>query len=242
MSEPYSRVVEELAIFFKTANVDRCHGIAHAESVAQHALAACKLETLTKDEEDAIVIASACHDADDRKFFPDSVDFDNARAVCRKVAPHLEILVIRMISRVSCSKNGNEMQLQDPWMPIPRWCDRIEALGWVGIWRCYVYSMERGRPLMAPEDRLPTCREDLAVLASPERFQIYLKSKGTCSVSFIGHFYDKVLHLRVKTGNAYLDEKLEEGYEQVVQFLLSFNPSDPYATLGPILKKFEAAS
>jgi len=240
MSEPFKFAYHELARFFRTAKVDRCHGIEHADRVAKHAVEACKLETLTEPRRLAVILAALWHDVDDRKFFPDSVDFANARQLCRQATPELEILVVRMISRVSCSKNGNQAEPQDPWLLIPRWCDRIEALGRIGIWRCYVFSMENGRPLMAPEDRLPTSREDLAVLANPERFEIYLKSKGTCSVSFIGHFYDKILHLCVKTGNAYLDKKLEEGYEEVVQFLLNFNKDDPYATLGPILKEFES--
>lgn len=227
-----------LADFLKTSKVDKCHGIDHAWKVYEHACIAIQLENLSPSERAAIVLAALLHDADDRKFFPKSVDFQNARSICRDVAPELEILVIRMISRVSCSKNGNRSD-PTPWLLIPRWCDRIEALGEMGIWRCYVYSMENQRPMMVPEDRLPTSREHLKELANPERFEIYLKSKGTCSASFIGHFYDKLLHLAVPTGNRYLDEKLAEGHEVLVQFLLKFNPAEPEETLGPIVAKFE---
>lgn len=239
MSERVRNVAALVNKFFEDAKVDRCHGFDHAAKVAQHGMQAAKCWDLDEDKTDAVIIACYAHDMDDRKFFADSVDFQNAKAMCREAVPELELLVIRMVSRVSCSKNGNTPDYESPWLLIPRWCDRIEALGEIGIWRCYVFSMENGRPLMVPGDRLPRTREELENLIDRERFEIYLKTKGTCSTSFIGHFFDKLLHLNVCTGNPYLDRELTRGHEELIQFLLAFDPQDPYATLGPIIKKFE---
>jgi len=239
MSDCIANAIALLRKVFEESQVDQCHGIDHALTVRMHAKRACDFVMLGPAQLLAIELAALLHDADDRKFFPTSADLDNAKAICRQVAPHLEVEVIRMISRVSFSKNGNFIDPNLPsWLLIARWCDRIEATGRIGIWRCYVFSMDRKRPLMSPEDRLPRNREELELLASPERFEIYLKTKGTCSTSFIGHFYDKILHLRVETGNPYIDARLAEGHEEIVQFLLAFNPTDPMATLGPIIEQF----
>jgi uncharacterized protein len=239
MSDCVGSAIAPLRKLFEESNVDRCHGIDHALTVRAHAQRACNFVMLGPAQVAAIELAALLHDADDRKFFSISVDLDNAKAICRQVAPHLEVDVIRMISRVSFSKNGNTIDPALPaWLLIPRWCDRIEATGKIGIWRCYVFSMESGRPLMSPEDRLPRSREELEELASPERYEIYLKTKGTCSTSFIGHFYDKILHLSVQTGNPYIDGRLTEGREEIVQFLLAFDPAEPMATLGPIIEEF----
>ena len=49
-----------------------------------------------------------------------------------------EVLV--MISHVSASKNGNrvpECAKSEPEMLWPRFCDRLEAIGFIGALRCY---------------------------------------------------------------------------------------------------------
>lgn len=43
-----------------------------------------------------------------------------------------------MIELVSFSKNGNNIYKEDPiYFYIPRYADRIDAVGLIGLYRCY---------------------------------------------------------------------------------------------------------
>ena len=51
-----------------------------------------------------------------------------------------------MISLVSAAKNGNEVNercKESPEFLYPRYCDRLESLGRVGIARCYLYNLNK---------------------------------------------------------------------------------------------------
>ena len=69
------------------------------------------------------------------------VQFSNAFSVMEGVVDDEtanEVLV--MISHVSASKNGNrvpECAKSEPEMLWPRFCDRLEAIGFIGALRCY---------------------------------------------------------------------------------------------------------
>src|SRR5204863_4319085 len=83
-----------------------------------------------------IILAALLHDADDRKFFGDS-NYKNARYLLRKIPEGDVELVVHMIDLVSTSKNGNSTPVASSgWLLIPRYCDRLEAVGKIGIERC----------------------------------------------------------------------------------------------------------
>jgi hypothetical protein len=56
-----------------------------------------------------------------------------------------------MINLVSASKNGNNIPIDAQYYPEllwPRYADRVEAIGKIGIIRCYLYNMHKtNRPL-----------------------------------------------------------------------------------------------
>jgi uncharacterized protein len=61
--------------------------------------------------------------------------------------------------------------------------DRLDALGAIGIARCFAYGGKKGRPLFEPKDLI-----DAPVLSADE----YKKTVR----SSVAHFYDKLLHLQ----------------------------------------------
>src|SRR5436190_5072286 len=96
------------------AHADEAHDIHHADRVVFHvqrALAFCE----TKPSSElwyAIVLAALLHDADDRKLFPNSVNYANARRILRECWPQTQDkhqLVIDMIALCSTSKNKNAL-------------------------------------------------------------------------------------------------------------------------------------
>lgn len=152
------RAVKMLSDIFESVNICTSHGIQHAVRVMGHAIraVACSKFKLTRLDALAIILAALLHDADDRKFFPKHKNFENARKILRALfIPALEEPTVAMIDLVSMSKNGNSRPpaaVDAPWILWPRWADRLEAGGWVGVVRCWDYTLSSGTKLFIPAD------------------------------------------------------------------------------------------
>ncbi len=244
-------IIEELKSLLKESSVDEGHGIDHALTVMHHCVKAveemkpndrAEFEnnfmpnvTIQPTECDAVILAGLLHDADDAKFFKSNgnpngeCDYKNARHLLRDFPPHFVRLVVEMISLVSCSKNRNnipdyiEKSFQDyytslKWMLIPRWADRLESTGQIGLDRAIIYTKVIERPFHTSDTKKATNLAELYEIATPQRFNTY---KGV-SDSVIDHLYDKVLHLKVKTGIKYFDDIFEERHKVVEDFILDY--------------------
>ena len=129
-----------------------------------------------------------------------------------------------MIDWVSCSKNGNSIPPDStPLTLIPRWSDRLEAVGKEGVVRCYQYTIEHGRPLSSALSPRPRSVDELWALATPERFEHY-QLHGPTFDDMISHFYDKLLHVArpPNVGNAYLQAQAEIGIAPLVHVCLEY--------------------
>eukprot|EP00571_Detonula_confervacea_P004903 CAMPEP_0172320084 /NCGR_PEP_ID=MMETSP1058-20130122/39572_1 /TAXON_ID=83371 /ORGANISM="Detonula confervacea, Strain CCMP 353" /LENGTH=301 /DNA_ID=CAMNT_0013035273 /DNA_START=193 /DNA_END=1098 /DNA_ORIENTATION=+ len=217
-----------------------------------------KISHLTAME---IRVAAMLHDADDRKYFPlkekepsnnvniEMPNLPNAIAICQSADIPSESIsrILKMITWVGCSENGNsippEIEGTNQYhLLIPRWSDRLEAVGRVGVIRCYQYNREIGAPLWKDDDFYdsprPTSEEELWEFATSERFQDYLKGdqrggkkkkdskkKGDGS-SMISHYYDKLLHVARPPNqivqNKYLEEMAKESSKELVEVCLRF--------------------
>lgn len=206
--------------------VDPCHGIEHALIVVGHVDRALELNPLPEQTQLAIRLAALLHDADDGKFFSTSKELTNARTVLERLELPLETieLVLRMINLVSCSKNGNSWDSVDQeWLLYPRFADRLEALGEIGLVRCWVYTYHVKRPLFTDETPRPKTLEELRAVASPERFEQYVNKKGKVgSSSFIDHFYDKLLHIAQLGTNPYFTQEAALRLRIMEDFLVDF--------------------
>ena len=126
-----------------------------------------------------------------------------------------------MISLCSCSDNGNDIYYDIlPWYYIPRWADRLDAIGKNGIRRCYEYTISSKKPLFTERTPRITILKDLENVASSERFESY--KNGRKSESMIDHFYDKLLHQKIRTGLPRLDAKFAKKHQEMVKFVLQF--------------------
>ena len=84
-----------------------------------------------------------------------------------------------MISLVSCSSNGNAAPPEartSPELLWPRWADRLEASGEVGVVRCYRYNLHVGAPLSVEATPRPASPEEVWRHATEERFEAYQAS------------------------------------------------------------------
>ena len=168
--EPYSKFLESAKaslheFYAQHPHIDASHGEAHALRVLYHATEAvacvgnAAVAAWGTDVVLAVLLAALLHDVDDRKYFQ-SVDdgsdpYPNARRILTSI-DHLSADTINatlaMIALVSCSANGNTVPADIAATGrhhylIPRWSDRLEAVGAVGVVRCYQYTVAKGQPL-----------------------------------------------------------------------------------------------
>ena len=213
-----SNIISDLSVVLKS--VDPSHGIVHAITVMQHAN--CILESaieegynFTYSQTLTIVLAALLHDADDRKFF---INSKNASTLLKRYFPSLRKDVLDLISLVSASSNGNKQDQNRPWSDyIPRYSDRLEGFS---IERCIQYSKTQNRPFSIPATERATDRQQLYLIASPERFERYQTFKN--SVSVIDHIYDKLLHLAFHTGIPYIDNEINNRHNKLEAYALEF--------------------
>lgn len=203
-----------------SSNVDAGHGIDHSLIVLEHADRALECEDLADETKTAIRLAALLHDADDAKFFSTS-DNENLIKILDQLYPQHSIekeLIVQMVGLVSCRKNLNKPANVE-WMLIPRHADRLEALGEIGIVRCWQYTLHKQRPLYLPTTPRATTVKELNDIATRERFENYTG----VSASMMDHFYDKVLHLKnMPTTNPYFLQEGERRHQQIVDYCLQF--------------------
>ena len=159
--------------------------------------------------------------------------------------------ILFMIDSVSCSKNGNSVpkrvddgsssnnrtstdntssSVTNYHYLIPRWSDRIEAVGARGVWRCYQYNREKNRPLDLPgvTPRPRTSDELWSQHVNPERFENYMATEDgkTDDPSMLGHYYDKLFHVACPPSqivrNEYLEAKLRDSAKELVEVCLRY--------------------
>lgn len=231
MLSRFNEATNDLKKIFDSSNVDAGHGINHALEVTKLGLFGIILSDLDLTDHQSMSIMLACllHDADDRKFFPNSKNYENARQILNLHFPDLEDLVIELISKVSCSKNGNSTDgltlPEEEWMLYPRYADRCEALGEIGIFRCWTYNMHDNRLLF--DDKTPRVKSlsELEKIATPERFQRYTDLGGKVGGTMMDHYYDKLFQLIIHPNNYFFNREITKRGEPIVKFIMDFGES-----------------
>lgn len=231
-------------------DIDSAHSGEHASIVMSHctmalnaaaALGSGQQRSCSALEKLAVEVAGALHDADDAKFFDTPPGhYTNARMILERIFPVCDYgaafheQVIRYISCVSCSTNGNSVPddcdpVTEPWWNYARLADRAEAIGGIGVLRAYVYTLHVDRPLFTDGTPLVTNDKELTAVVTNERFDGYLRKKK--SATFIDHFYDKMFHIAdfdQYTDNPYLRELARKRLDEMKAFIFSFgnNPTE----------------
>ncbi len=218
------KYIINLNIILTNANVCKSHGISHALAVLAHSTKALESHEYGISETDklAVNLASLLHDADDRKFFPSNTNYENLRQIISDQPEQVINLTIRMVQLVSSSANADSVPpdvIGKEWMLIPRFADRIEAIGLVGVERCYQYNKTKAQPLYLPETPRTKSEEEIWTEATIARYNSYVgKSK-----SMMCHYYDKLLRLGLfETVNPYLYKISRERNSITVKFVLHF--------------------
>jgi uncharacterized protein len=137
--------------------------------------------------------------------------------------------IIDMIKLVSCSENGNSVpryvsESNAYHILIPRWSDRLEAVGANGVVRCYQFTNEQSQPMSSTTSPRAKSQDEVWKYATPERFEAY--QNGGNSDDMISHYYDKLLHIaRPPKGivnNEYLEAMAEESAKELIEVCIRF--------------------
>lgn len=207
------------------ALVCKSHGIDHALAVLAHANEALNNfdYNIASEEILAVQLASLLHDVDDTKFFPNNKNYDNLRNIIQDQSTDIVNLTIRMVELVSSSKNADNIPIdiiEKEWMLIPRFSDRLEAIGLIGVERCFQYNKTKRHSLYLDITPRVKTKDDIWQIATKERYNSYVGK----STSMMCHYYDKLLRLGLfETVNPYLLEKCRERNVTTIYFVLYFS-------------------
>lgn len=222
-------------------DVCETHGYEHALTVLNHTTKALEVHNSYISEQDWILIelAGLCHDADDYKYWPlDSKNTENVLEYCSdgNITTEEMHTVLQMINWVGCSKNGNTIPkeaISRPELLYPRYADRLEAIGEIGVERCYIYTKKKGINYFVESTPKAQTEEEVWKYATRERFLNYA---GT-SASMIDHYYDKLLHIsKFDVDNTYLKECANNKLQILIDICVHYGK---YGELHPIFKEFD---
>jgi uncharacterized protein len=219
--------IRKLEQLLQKENISECHGILHAKAVlinSIHAINAINaINTINAEETKYILYASLLHDADDRKFFPLNTNYENVRSILEDESQETVNKVIELIELVSSSKNGDTIPKKckdKEWMLIPRYADRLEAIGMIGLVRTFIFTLKKGKDLYLPTTPMPKTVNEIWKIASVKRY----KSYSGASESMLDHFYDKLLRLgKFPITNKYLNNESKKRIKPLLDFLLYIN-------------------
>lgn len=232
-------IIEKLEAWCEVRKIPNHHGFKHFEAVLLNSRNVLDGIELDDDIYLAIILACILHDVDDRKLkkclLPsDLLEIKDAKEGSypiastmmqrEAVAPETINLVTKMIDLVSTSKNGDVVSKEveeKPWLLIPRDCDRLEAIGMVGVQRCIETTISLGNPLVHPSDPLPTNDTELAEVMKGRSLSDYKKSGGE-SKSMVSHYLEKLLHLKASPGSKYMEKLFKERIDEMKKFFFVF--------------------
>ena len=240
-SPPQKSLVMTLVKEFYENNpqIKESHGISHVLSVHYHAVQAiaCHKPSLTETQAEEVESAALLHDVDDSKYFPgNESEKPNAKDILKRarVSNSSTRSILEMIELVSTSRNGNSVPPQiessgEYFRLIPRWADRLEAVGVKGVIRCYHYTLEKGQALSSDVSPRAKTEAEVWKLADPQRFADY-QASGGYSRDMISHYYDKLLHVARPppdiVRNQYLEDMASISAQPLVHVCTRFGLTD----------------
>jgi hypothetical protein len=206
--------------------VDDTHGLGHAVQCMNHIKNTIDTDViyhLDVQTQHELLMVGLLHDLDDHKYFPKGSH--NAQTFLELHLKNDTVnRIMRWISYVSTSQNGNQIPLEathNPWVLWPRYCDRIEAVGQIGIERVIKYNRIKNIDDFIDSTPRATSYQEVISYVTPDRFERYLYRNGA-SDSIIDHIYDKLLHICVETDSPYINHRLSTGKQLLVEICINY--------------------
>lgn len=206
-----SEQVDQTIAFVKEqlSNAEGGHDWFHTERVYKNALLIAKTEPV-----DTLVVAlgALLHDIADSKFNngDETIGPKMAREFLFKLNVDSTIIehVVNIIENISF-KGGNEKQsFQSPELDVIQDADRLDAIGAIGIARCFNYGGYKNRQLYNPDIKpnLNMTKEEYKASKAPT----------------INHFYEKLLLLKDKMNTKTAKQIALQRHQYMENFLKQF--------------------
>ena len=146
-------------------------------------------------------LGALLHDIADFKFY--GGDFSIGGKVAREYLESMNVIedvvshVCEIVENISFKGKNMERDMRTIEGKVVRDADRLDAIGAIGIARCFAYGGSKGRVLYNPEGEVK----------EHENIESYLKGAD----SSLHHFYEKLLHLKnlmlTSTGRKMAEER-----------------------------------
>lgn len=207
----HSLIIAHTISFVKKelANAEGGHDWFHMERVYKNALLISKTE---KVDSFVVTLGALLHDIADSKFYNGDETIGPKKArdflISENVPEYVIAHVIKIIENISF-KGGNKKQgFFSNELSVVQDADRLDAIGAVGIARCFNYGGFKNRKLYDPE-----IKPNLNM--TPEEYK-----KSTAPT--INHFYEKLLLLKDKLNTATGKQIAENRHQYMEGFLEQF--------------------
>jgi len=198
-----------------------------------------------KENITCLLIAAYLHDIDDRKYSESKEEHKNTRKIMSMMfrglfmdeeikQPNVRYkivdtkilrmkdIVCRIIDTVSFYKNKNTI---DPLLPrffyLVRDADRVEAMGEMGVLRCYQYSKHKGMKMFVEGKTIRLASENEIQQYLPLMKQRFEKYDGK-SISMMDHFYDKLIHLKQSSGCKFFTKLFRKQMKPIKDFIIYY--------------------
>ncbi|WP_281980138.1 HD domain-containing protein [Tenacibaculum mesophilum] len=188
------------------------HDFFHIERVYKNALLIAKNENV---DEFVVSLGALLHDIADSKFHngDETVGPKKARTFLesQKVSEEIITHIEKIITNISFKGGNFKQSFTSPELNVIQDADRLDAVGAVGIARCFNYGGFKNRELYNPE--------------IPPNLKMTKEEYKKSTAPTINHFYEKLLLLKdkmnTKTGkaiaeqrHAYMEGFLEQFYKE----------------------------
>ena len=224
MQFPSTSVIDQTSDFVQRALAgnDASHDFAHIERVLAIAKTIANEERCNSEECEIVALAALLHDIDDWKYsgsetagvkaaqnFLSDINYPN----------HLSDRICWIIQRVSfhdeLGRTPEEIKQmsQDKLLCIVQDADRLDAIGAIGIARCFTYGGKKGRPLYDTGGK-----ENIVRPISKADYMSAGKNAPT-----IDHFYEKLLLLKDMMKTAAGKRIAEQRHDFMKSFLEQFS-------------------
>jgi len=191
-----------------SADAEKGHDWFHINRVRNNAL---KIQAVEGGDRQSLELAALLHDIDDAKFNGGDEEAGAEKAFALLLSLGASEPMSRQIADwiAACSyKGGNQKESDQLEVLILRDADRLDAIGAIGIARCFHYGGFKNQAIYDPEIMV---RDQMST-------QEYRQGKS----SSINHFYEKLLKLKDGMHTATGKAMAEERHQFMLNYLEQF--------------------
>eukprot|EP00912_Choanoflagellata_sp_UC4_P000369 UC4_evm2s228 len=191
-------LLQDTEEFVRSALVDNdaSHNFDHIKRVVANTKNLADLEGLGPQQKDLALLCALLHDIEDWKYSGSetagveaAVKYLQDQGAANELCDRVGSIIKRVSFHDEIGRNTSDLGEEDKVLAIVQDADRLDAIGAIGIARTFTYGGAKKRELYNDDTpRQSTCTSQMV---SKENYM-----NGQSHMCTIGHFHDKLLHLK----------------------------------------------